>query len=95
MTSFLRIFQDSASNFQKKETEANLEDLRKTTRRCQDSFKQKLQLTEKVLTGVHRRRSDGNDEQLAIQPVNTLDGGVGDTACGTLRKMVENKKSVP
>ena len=67
--------------------------LLETTRRCHDSFKQKFQLAQQVLAGVRQRRSEGDDEQLVIQPVSTLSGWAGDTACGTLLKMVEEKKS--
>ena len=46
------------------------------------------------MAGVRGRWSNSDDEQLAIQPVSTLGGWVGDTACGTLQKMIEDNKSV-
>ena len=60
------------------EIEVNIQNLLKTTRRCRDSFEKKFRLAEEVLVGVRRWRCDGNDEQLAIQPVLTLNGFVGD-----------------
>ena len=56
-------------------------------------MKEKYQLGEEILSGVHGRRSDVEDEQLTLQLVPTIEGWVGDTACGTLQKMIEDKRS--
>ena len=93
ITNLLVIFQDSISNSQYAETESNLETIRTITRACQETLKQKVQLAKEVLNGVHDRRSDEENEKLDFQPVPTIDGWVGDTACGTQLKRIEEKRA--
>ena len=94
MTISLRMFQDSASNFQKKENEANLESLLQTTRRCLYDYKRKLLLARETGNEVDQRRSDGNDKQLTIQPAPALNSWAGETAGGSLFKEMERVKGM-
>ena len=94
MSISLRVFQDFASDFQKKETEDNLGSLLKTVRRCLDDYRLKLELAKEICNGVHERRSDGNDKQLTIQPAPALNSWVGETAGGSLFKDMERVKGM-
>ena len=98
MTNHFRIFQGFAYNFQQEESQANLGKLLAITKSCQEQYKKKFNLAQKVMAGVQeRRRKDrlSDNEPIQIQPVTTLEAWVGDTACGMLRTMIESKTTTP
>ena len=92
MTSFLTTFQNSATNFHQKQIEDNIKNLLAITQACGEGFDQKFRLAQAVLAGVRQR--DGNYESLEVKPVPELKFFSGDTAYGTLMKMVEQKKTL-
>lgn len=93
MITFLTTFQNPAANFQQKQLKGNLRTLLGTIDGCLATFEKKHQLVQEVLDRV--RQHDGGYESLVIEPVPGLfKGFAGDTAYGTLMKMIEEKKTL-